>query len=202
MEDTYNTILEPSEGNFKDRGSKFHAFAYPVYNEDQIKSIQQELRKEYYDARHHCFAWRLGADKDRYRANDDGEPSNSSGMPILGQIQSFDLSNILVVVIRYFGGTKLGIPGLINAYRTATAEAIKSAEIITKTVNDFYKVNFSYAAMNDVMKIIKDENIINTDQVFELECSLIINVRKKEITDIISKLKKINSVKLEYLKTE
>jgi len=202
VEDTYNTILEPSEGNFKDRGSKFHAFAYPVYNEDQIKSIQQELRKEYYDARHHCFAWRLGADKDRYRANDDGEPSNSSGMPILGQIQSFDLSNILVVVIRYFGGTKLGIPGLINAYRTATAEAIKSAEIITKTVNDFYKVNFSYAAMNDVMKIIKDENIINTDQVFELECSLIINVRKKEITDIISKLKKINSVKLEYLKTE
>jgi len=120
----YKTIRTTSEGNYKEKGSKFLAFAYPVSTEEEIKEIQQTLRKDYYDARHHVFAWRLGSDKKRYRSSDDGEPSNSSGPPVLGQIQSFDLTNILIVVIRYFGGTKLGVPGLINAYRTAARDAI------------------------------------------------------------------------------
>ena len=130
----YKTIKSKSEGSYKDKGSKFYAFAYPVTTEDEIKEIQAKLRKEYYDARHHVFAWRLDADKKRFRASDDGEPSNSSGPPILGQIQSYDLTNILIVVIRYFGGTKLGIPGLINAYKTSAKEAIENTEIIEKEV--------------------------------------------------------------------
>ena len=198
----YKTIKTTSEGNYKEKGSKFLAFAYPVSTEEEIKEIQQKLRKEYYDARHHVFAWRLGADKKRYRASDDGEPSNSSGPPILGQIQSFDLTNILIVVIRYFGGTKLGVSGLINAYRTAAKEAIGNNIIEEKTVMSYYRVEFSYNEMNSVMKLIKDNNISQTNQNFDLNCSLKIAVKVSDEDIITEKFKKIMGVKITFLKTE
>ena len=198
---TYKTIKEPSEGTYKEKGSKFFAFAYPVSTEEEIKEIQTSLRKEYYDARHHVFAWRLGADKKRYRASDDGEPANSSGPPVLGQIQSYDLTNILIVVIRYFGGTKLGIPGLINAYRTAAKDAIENAEIVTRTVYKVYRLSFDYALMNTVMKFLKDKNIEQFNQNFDLNCTLDIKVNIAEDESIISELSKIRELKTEYLKT-
>jgi len=198
---TYKTIKEPSEGTYKEKGSKFFAFAYPVSTEEEIKEIQTSLRKEYYDARHHVFAWRLGADKKRYRASDDGEPANSSGPPVLGQIQSYDLTNILIVVIRYFGGTKLGIPGLINAYRTAAKDAIENAEIVTRTVYKVYRLSFDYALMNTVMKFLKDKNIEQFNQNFDLSCTLDIKVNIAEDESIISELSKIRELKTEYLKT-
>ena len=144
FEDTYYTISAPSEGLFKDRGSRFIALAYPVTTEKEIKEIQVSLRKKYHDARHHCYAYRLGYDKSVYRVNDDGEPSGTAGKPIFGQIQSKDLTNIFIVVIRYFGGTLLGVSGLINAYRSAAADAIEHAQIIQKTIMDLYEISFEY----------------------------------------------------------
>jgi len=198
----YKTISKTSEGYYKEKGSKFLAFAYPVSTEEEIKEIQQKLRKDYYDARHHVFAWRLGADKKRYRASDDGEPSNSSGPPILGQIQSFDLTNILIVVIRYFGGTKLGVSGLINAYRTAAREAIENNIIAEKTLMSYYRVEFSYNEMNSVMKLIKDNNINQTNQNFDLNCSLEISIKVSEENTVTEKFKKISGVKIKYLNTK
>ena len=197
----YNTIKSSSEGNYKDKGSKFYAFAYPITTEDEIKEIQAKLRKEYYDARHHVFAWRIGADKKRFRASDDGEPSNSSGPPILGQIQSYNLTNILIVVIRYFGGTKLGIPGLINAYKTSAKLAIDNSEIIEKEVEDYYSIEFTYQQMNSVMKLIKDYNIFQTNQKFDLNCSLNIKMNVAVSESISEAFKKIDGVKINYLKT-
>ncbi|MBN2683003.1 MAG: YigZ family protein [Bacteroidales bacterium] len=202
MEDIYKTIKENSEGFFKDRGSKFIGLAFPVFSETEIKDIQKNLRNQYYDARHHCFAWRLGADKLHYRVNDDGEPSNSAGMPIFGQIQSFDLTNILIVVVRYFGGTKLGVPGLINAYRTAASEAIRNGEIIEKTVNNITKIHFEYLAMNDVMTVLKEEQLEQFEQCFELQCSINVKLRLSEAQRITERLEKIDSVKIEILRTE
>jgi uncharacterized YigZ family protein len=192
----YKTIKSVSEGSYKEKGSKFIAFAYPVSKEEEIKDIQQDLRKNYYDARHHVFAWRLGADKKRYRSSDDGEPSNSSGPPVLGQIQSFDLTNILIVVIRYFGGTKLGVPGLINAYRTSAKDAIENNVIIEEIVKSNYILKFSYNEMNSVMKLIKDNNINQLNQNFDLNCSLEIEINVKDEEIVIEKLKKINGVKI------
>lgn len=197
----YNTIKSSSEGSYKDKGSKFYAFAYPITTEDEIKEIQAKLRKEYYDARHHVFAWRIGADKKRFRASDDGEPSNSSGPPILGQIQSYNLTNILIVVIRYFGGTKLGIPGLINAYKTSAKLAIDNSEIIEKEVEDYYSIEFTYQQMNSVMKLIKDYNIFQTNQKFDLNCSLNIKMNVAVSESISEAFKKIDGVKINYLKT-
>ena len=154
--DEYYTLSKPSEGIFKDKGSKFIAKAFPVFSETEIKAIQEQLRSEYHDARHHCYAYMLGADKKVFRANDDGEPSSTAGKPILGQIKSFELTNVLIVVIRYFGGTKLGVSGLIHAYKTATEEALKNAEIVKKTLLDYYQLKFDYAAMNDIMRILKE----------------------------------------------
>jgi len=198
----YKTISRTSEGYYKEKGSKFFAFAYPVSNEEEIKEIQQKLRKDYYDARHHVFAWRLGADKKRYRSSDDGEPSNSSGPPILGQIQSFDLTNILIVVIRYFGGTKLGVSGLINAYRTAAKEAIVNNNIEEKTVMNYYLIEFSYNEMNSVMKLIKDNNINQTNQKFDLNCSMKISIKISNEDIVTEKFKKISGVKIKYLNTK
>ncbi|MCF8373860.1 MAG: YigZ family protein [Bacteroidales bacterium] len=200
--DTYKTIAAPSEGNFKDRGSKFPSFAFPVYSEEEIKEILQDLRKKYYDARHHCYAWRLGADMEHYRTNDDGEPSSTAGKPILGQIQSNGLSNILIVVIRYFGGTKLGVPGLINAYRTAAADALSNAEFVEKTVNDILRVDFDYLAMNDVMKIMKEDQPLQIDQQFDLKCSITLSIRQSESERLTGKFEEIDTVKVEYLRTE
>ena len=199
--DEYLTISEPSQGLFKDRGSKFLAFAYPVTNEQEIKQIQEQLRSEYHDARHHCYAYMLGPEKLVYRANDDGEPSSTAGKPILGQIRSFDLTNILIVVIRYFGGTKLGVSGLIHAYKTASEEALKSANIIKKTLHDIYELKFEYPLMNDVMRILKEENIDQVGQKFELSCSVWISLRKADTEKVLSKFDRIDNLKIEYVET-
>lgn len=200
--DEYRTIETPSEGNYKEKGSKFPTFAFPVYSEEEIKHILQNLRKEYYNARHHCYAWRLGADKKNYRMNDDGEPSSTAGKPIFGQIQSFDLTNILIVVIRFFGGTKLGVSGLINAYRTAAADAIQNATIIKKYVYDFYRIHFEYAAMNDVMHYIKEYNLNQSEQQFDLKCSLVLKFRQSETEKHLTELEKIETLSSDFIKTE
>ena len=199
--DEYLTISKPAEGFFKDRGSKFLAFAYPVSSEKKIKELQDKLRSDYHDARHHCYAYMLGKNKNIFRANDDGEPSSTAGKPILGQIRSFDLTNILIVVIRYFGGTKLGVSGLINAYKTAAEEALKNAKIIKKTLHDIYELRFEYPVMNDVMRIMKEEKIEHIDQNFELSCSITLSLRKADIDKVLSKFDRIEDLKIEFIET-
>lgn len=156
------------------------AFAYPVGSEEETKEILEQLKKEHHNARHHCYAWRLGKEEITFRANDDGEPSSTAGKPILGQLQSFDVTNVFLVVVRYFGGTLLGTGGLINAYKTAAADALNNAKIVTKIIRERYKVHFTYPLMNDVMMIIKQENLNIIDTQFEIECDLIFSVRKSE----------------------
>lgn len=175
--DTFKSISGPSKGLFKDNGSRFIAHAYPVSSEEEVKDIVSSLKKEYHDARHHCYAYRLGYRRDIFRANDDGEPSSSAGKPILGQIDSLELSDILVVVVRYFGGIKLGIPGLIRAYRTSTADALANAEIVEKTATERFRLRFGYMEMNGVMKVLKDLGLQARNQDFGMECSLETDVR-------------------------
>ena len=175
--DSYRSIASRAEGLFKDNGSRFIALAYPVETETEIKEIISSLKKEYHDARHHCYAYRLGYRGDIFRANDDGEPSSSAGRPILGQIDANGLSDILVVVIRYFGGIKLGIPGLIRAYKTSTADAISNARIIEKTASRRFRLSFGYLSMNGVMKMIKDLGLSPDSQDFGMECTLEVPVR-------------------------
>ena len=163
----YRTIQTSSQGIYKEKGSKFLAFAFPVNSEDELKKHLENLRKEYFDARHHCYAFVLGADKARYRANDDGEPNHSAGDPILGQIRSKDLTNILVVVVRYFGGTKLGVSGLIQAYKIATEDALKNASIIEVDVMSEISLRYDYTATPDVMKLMKDLDLVIKDQSFQ-----------------------------------
>lgn len=170
--DCYKSIAAPSKGIFKDKGSKFLAFAYPVESEEEAKAIISTLRKEYFDARHHCYAWRLGHLGERWRANDDGEPSSTAGKPILGQIISNGLSDILIVVVRYFGGTLLGTSGLINAYKSASADAIAAAKVTEKTATARYRITFDYAKMNAVMKLIKDFRLPVELPSFGDECTL------------------------------
>jgi len=199
MEDTYKTILMPSEGLFKDKGSKFIAYAYPVTSEDQIKDIVLAIKKEHYSARHHCYAWRLGHEKLLFRANDDGEPSSTAGKPILGQIQSFDLTNILIVVVRYFGGTLLGVSGLINAYRNAALDAINQAEVVEKLVEKQLMIEFDYGVMNDVMKLFKDEKLPQVDPQFDLRCQISTHIRLSELGRIEEGLNKIEGLKITEL---
>lgn len=199
MEDTYKTIEKPSEGLFKDKGSKFISFAFPVNSEEEIKEIVQSIKKEHHSARHHCYAWRLGADQLHFRANDDGEPSSTAGKPILGQIQSFDLTNILIVVVRYFGGTLLGVSGLINAYRSAALDAINQAEIVEKLVEKWLLVEFDYGAMNEVMKIFKDEKLPQIDPLFDLKCKIKTHIRISELNRIEEMLINIEGVKIAYI---
>ncbi len=191
VQDSYKSISAPSEGLFKDNGSRFIARAYPVETEDEIKAIVASLKKEFYDARHHCYAWRLGYLGDRYRANDDGEPAGSSGRPILGQIDSRGLSDILVVVIRYFGGIKLGIPGLIRAYRTSTADALDNAVTVTKTASRRYRLHFGYMDMNDVMKMTKDLGLVPAGQDFGMECTMTVSVRLALEEEFIKRVRDI-----------
>lgn len=196
MEDTFKTIDKPSEGLFKDKGSRFISYAFPVDTEDQIREIIQSIKKEHHSARHHCYAWRLGAEKLLFRANDDGEPSSSGGKPILGQIQTYDLTNILIVVVRYFGGTLLGVSGLINAYRNAALDAIIHGEITEKLVEKFMTIEFSYSAMNEVMKIFKDEKLLQIDPQFDLMCTIKTNIRLSEADRIEHDLLKIDTVRV------
>tara|TARA_B110000027_G_scaffold18513_1_gene19224 strand:- start:41 stop:658 length:618 start_codon:yes stop_codon:yes gene_type:complete len=179
--DSYKTIIQASkEGLFKDRGSKFYGYAFPVTNEEEIKEKIELLKKQHYNARHWCYAWQLGKNYDHYRANDDGEPSNSAGMPIYGQLQSFNVTNVLVVVVRYFGGTKLGVGGLIKAYKNGAKLALENSIIIHKTIDEVFLIKFEYPEMNTIMRIIKDENISIINQKMELDCQFIISIRKKE----------------------
>lgn len=202
FEDTYKTIKYPSQGVYKEKGSKFLAFAYPIATEAEAKARLDELRKQYFDARHHCYAYILGADKAAYRINDDGEPSSTAGKPIYGQLLSHDLTNIIIVVVRYFGGIKLGVPGLINAYRTAAKDAIDNAIIIEKNITEVYNLQFTYEQMNSVMKILKDNNLPQCNQKFELECSLDFSVRQAESTRVCDEILKLKGMKLTLLRVE
>jgi uncharacterized YigZ family protein len=184
--DTYKTISKPSEGElFKDKNSKFYGYAFPVTNEDQIKKHIEVLKKEHYSARHWCYAYQLGTENIRYRVNDDGEPNNSAGIPIYGQIQSFDVTNILIVVIRYYGGVKLGIGGLINAYKTGTQLALNAAKIIEKTINQEFQLKFEYKNMSKVMRILRENQVEIKNQRLELNCLLEISVRKSNGSKIL-----------------
>lgn len=198
--DTYRTIAAPSKGIFKDKGSRFIGLTYPVVSDDQIKEILASIKKEYYDATHHCYAYRLGEDKDVFRANDDGEPSGSAGKPILGQILSHDLTNILIVVVRYYGGVKLGVSGLINAYRAAASEALIAGEIVEKIVEVNVLIRFGYLAMNSVMKVIKDENLKQLRHNFDVDCEILVVVRKGALNKVVESFNKIENTKTEILK--
>jgi len=179
--DTYKTITKPSkETLFKEKGSKFYGYAFPVRSEDEVKNFIEELKKQHHTARHFCYAWQLGKNYDSYRANDDGEPSNSAGMPIYGQLQAFDVTNTLVVSVRYFGGTKLGVGGLIQAYKTSAQLALEASKIVKRTIDEVFLLKFEYPEMNVVMRIIKDENLKIISQKMELSCAIEISVRKKE----------------------
>lgn len=190
VSDTYLSIGSPSEGLYKELGSRFIALAYPVETEDEVKALVDAARKKYHDARHHCFAYRLGLGGEKFRANDDGEPSSSAGRPILGQIDSAGLSDVLVIVVRYFGGIKLGVPGLIRAYKTATADALSSAAKVTKVAGSFYTVKFSYDEMPAVMKIVKEMGLEASERDFNQTCSLRLRVRLSSKEDFLEKMRK------------
>ncbi|HAT66441.1 MAG TPA: YigZ family protein [Flavobacteriaceae bacterium] len=199
--DTYKTIKKPSpEVLFKDRGSKFFGYAFPVTTEEEIKEHIDALKKQHHTARHWCYAWQLGKHYEHYRANDDGEPSNSAGMPIYGQLQSFEVTNILVVVVRYFGGTKLGVGGLIQAYKTAAQMALEASKIVELTIDDLYKLQFDYPEMNTVMRIIKEEDLTIVNQKLELNCEIQMAVRKKDskkIFELFENTYKVSIKKIE-----
>ena len=178
QKDNYQTIRHPSEGLFKEKGSKFLAFATPVESEDEIIDFLDKVKKKYHDARHHCYAWELGVDGMNFRMNDDGEPSGTAGKPILGQIHSHELTNVLVVVVRYFGGVKLGTGGLIQAYKAAAADALDKAEKVEYTIDKSFSIRFAYDMMNPVMRVVDEEGLNVTEQIFEADCCLTLSVRE------------------------
>lgn len=187
--DSYKSISVLSKGLYKDNGSKFISFAYPIEQEEEVKTILTQIKKEYFDARHHCYAYRIGYQGDKWRINDDGEPSSTAGKPILGQILSNELSDILIVVVRYFGGIKLGVPGLIKAYKTAAADAIANNKIVEKIAGEFFTVTFDYLQMNDVMKVLKDMDIKPISQNFDNLCTIEVRVRLTQIEQFKELLK-------------
>ena len=201
FDDKYKEVKSHTTGIYKEKGSKFIAYSYPVYSEQDVKDKLEEVRKLEHSARHHCYAYILNPDKSAQRANDDGEPSSTAGKPILGQILSNNLTNILIVVVRYFGGVKLGVPGLIRSYKTAAAQAILEATIITKTIKEQYEVSFKYPQMNDVMRLVKeyDLEVVNTD--FGMDCNLIFAAQKSNAKDIVNTFKKKHELIIKYLKT-
>jgi len=196
--DTYLTIEKAAEAIFKDKGSKFLAFAYPVENEQQVKEVLSQLKKDHHTANHHCYAYRLGADKLNFRANDDGEPNNTAGKPILGQLQSNDLTNTLIVVVRYFGGTLLGVSGLINAYKSSAADVIKECRIIERQIMFSYIIKFSFEQLNDVMKLLKQLDCKIHSQNFDTNCEISFSIRKANSEQCEDKLKKIEGLSLTY----
>jgi uncharacterized YigZ family protein len=198
FEDTYRTIENPSEGTFRDRGSKFIGYAFPINSDNDIKGIVAGLKAEHPKANHHCWAMRLSIDRSVFRLNDDGEPSGTAGRPILNTLLSQDLTNLIVVVVRYFGGTLLGVPGLINAYKLSTEEALKQAVIIEKTINDIYTISFDYLLMNDVMRIIKDNDLAIITQQFDNSCSIQVSIRKMQVNQILAKLHKLINLTVKY----
>lgn len=200
--DTYRTITKPSkEVLFKEKNSKFFGYAFPVSSEEEVKQHLEEVKKKHHSARHWCYAWQLGKKEEtyHYRVNDDGEPSNSAGMPIYGQIQSFDVTNVLIVVVRYFGGVKLGVGGLISAYKTAAQMALEASKIVTRTIDVKYEISFDYPEMGSVMRVIKENNLNVLDQKLELDCKIYISVRKKEAKIIFKKFDHIYKVNIKKL---
>jgi len=194
--DTFLTIASESSGVYRDKGSKFLAFAYPVSSEEEVKEKVDFLRRKYFDARHHCYAYRLGADGSRYRANDDGEPANSAGKPILGQLVARGVTNVLVVVVRYFGGVLLGVGGLVQAYKQAAADALANAGIVTDAVTESYQLTFAYPEMNRVLKVVKDMNIECFGQNFKLNCALNVKVRKSKVEEMKKRLEAVESLNI------
>lgn len=199
INDTYRTIESEATAIFKDKGSKFIAYAYPISKEEEVKELVQILKKEHFNARHHCYAWRLGPQGQRYRANDDGEPSGTAGRPILGQLQSFEVTNLLIVVVRYFGGTLLGVSGLINAYKTSANLVLSEGTIVERIVEKQFDLRFEYPLQNAVMKVIKDEQLEIVSSQYTLDCELRISVRLNKIEAAVSKLNKIDGVTVEEI---
>lgn len=201
MIDQYKTIAAPSEGSYKAKGSKFTGFAIPVFSEEEFKEHLARIKKENPDSGHYCYGFRIGADNKLYRYSDDGEPSSTAGKPIFGQIQSYELSNIMIVVTRYFGGTKLGVGGLITAYRAAAREALDNAKILNRTVDNIYQIEFGYDIMSEVMNFIKKQKLEVTSQVLEESGTIQFRIRQSEADNIVEQLEKIEGLKLLYLKT-
>jgi uncharacterized YigZ family protein len=202
VKDTYNTITKASpEVLFKDKNSKFFGYAFPVTSEEEVKLHIEKLKKEHHQARHWCYAYQIGKSENNcsFRANDDGEPNNSAGMPIYGQLQSYEVTDILIVVVRYFGGTKLGVSGLINAYKTASQMALEASKIVSKTINVEYIIHFDYKNMNTVMRIVKEKQLNVIHQNLELSCELIISVRLKEASSIFELFDQLYEIKITTL---
>ncbi len=201
FEDHYSTIAKAAEGVFKDKGSKFIAYAYPIASESDVKGLITNLKTEHGKARHFCWAFRISPDRSVFRLNDGGEPSGTAGRPILNSLLSAELTNILVVVVRYFGGTLLGVPGLINAYKMSTQDALNNALRIEKTVNDIYKISFPYLQMNDVMKVIKEDQVEVKSQKFDERCELQVEIRKSRLNQILSRFENLDEVETSYITT-
>lgn len=201
FEDSYKIVTTVGEGLYKEKGSKFIAEAFPVCTEAEVKARVSEIKKKYFDAKHHCYAFMIGPDKSCYRSSDDGEPSGTAGKPILNQILSKDVTNVCVVVTRYFGGQLLGVPGLINAYKTSAREALDNCTVVEKTIDEVYSLEFDYPLLNEVMRILKDENIEQKNPNFELKCHLDISIRKSDSDRIVEKLKRLYGLNIKYVKT-
>lgn len=197
--DSFKTIKKQSQGIYKEKGSKFIGLAFPVANETEIKEILDKIKKEYHDARHHCYAWRLGENLMNFRANDDGEPNNSAGKPILGQIDAKSLSNVLVIVVRYFGGTLLGVGGLIQAYKAASFEALQNSIVIDHFIYHVYGLEFNYESMNTVMKVIKDMNLEVFDTNFEMDCFLKVKLKRSQAGVFVNAFELEKNIKLKDL---
>ena len=191
FDDTYKTIAKPAEGSYSEKRSKFLAYAFPVQNEQEVKQRLAEIQKKHWDARHHCYAYIIGPNKDAYRLNDNGEPSGTAGRPIYGQLLSKDLTNTLVIVVRYFGGIKLGVSGLQNAYKVAAREALEAAVIEERTVQETYRVTFEYVKMNDIMQILKDPEVQVLDRQSYMQCIYTISVRQRDADRITMALRKV-----------
>ena len=191
FDDSYKTIAKPAEGSYSEKRSKFLAYAFPVQNEQEVKQRLAEIQKKHWDARHHCYAYILGPHKDAYRLNDNGEPSGTAGRPIYGQLLSKDLTNTLVIVVRYFGGIKLGVSGLQNAYKVAAREALDAAVVEERTIQETYRVTFEYVKMNDIMQILKDPNVQVLDRQSYMQCIYTISVRQRDADRITEALRKI-----------
>ena len=200
--DSYLTIEGNAEAIFKEKSSKFLCYAYHIESEEEVSAHLEVLHKRYYDATHHCYAWRLGPFGERFRANDDGEPSSTAGKPILGQLLSREITNCLIVVVRYFGGTKLGVPGLIAAYKESAAAVLDEAIIVERTVDTRAKIDFSYMAMNEVMRIIKEEQPKIEEQIFDNLCSMTISVRNSRAEVVLGRLRKVEGATLEVIEEE
>ncbi|MBP7497148.1 MAG: YigZ family protein [Bacteroidales bacterium] len=198
FETTYKTITGRAEAIFKDKNSKFIAIALPAATEQQAKTELEKIRKQYFDATHHCFAFRIGIDKSANRSSDDGEPSGTAGKPIYNQILSKDLTNILIVVVRYYGGTKLGVSGLINAYKSSAKMALENAEIIIKDIYEIYTLDFNYNLLNNIMRLVKDEHCKIINQNFDNDCNINLKIPKNNISSFLTKTKALNLKSLTF----